>query len=92
MTLDVSEVDILNGELLLYPNPVKDKLTIQFNTVVDDTVKIDIFDMKGQQIYTLKTDLNENKVDLDLSAMSSGVYLVSIEMDTKTIIKRILLD
>lgn len=68
---------ILNTEnhqlssLKLFPNPVKDILTIQ-NT---ENITIKIYSIKGS---LLKTSTSKNNLEIDLSSFSSGIYFLEI--------------
>ena len=61
------------NKIEVYPNPVKDVLTINTNQQID---KIEILNFNGQK---LKTFLFQNKVDLN--SLNSGIYLVKIFND-----------
>ncbi|MGD0711422.1 MAG: FISUMP domain-containing protein [Bacteroidales bacterium] len=72
--------DILNKEMLkIYPNPATNNITIE----VPQPAIIDITNIQGQIIKTLKTI--GNKTNIDISAFPDGVYVV--EMKTEKGIK-----
>jgi hypothetical protein len=64
----------LNKEIKLFPNPVKDNMTL----LLDESVvsKINITNYLGQIVYTLNSPLS--KQEIDLSFLTSGVYLLNI--------------
>jgi subtilisin-like proprotein convertase family protein len=70
----------------LYPNPVDDSFFIEhdFNTSPD----IDIFNALGQNVMTFRTGQNE-KTEISVKGLSSGVYLVKITSGSKTLLKKI---
>ena len=65
-----------------YPNPFNPSTTINFRLAVDSKVSLKVFDVLGQEVATL---LNGNiaagshTVNLNASALNSGVYLYKIE-------------
>lgn len=69
-------------KLAYFPNPVKDVLTIR-NDVNITTIKI--YDLTGKQVITDKFD--SKNVNIDVSSLPKGVYMVKIggENSTKTI-------
>lgn len=71
----------LTEKLLIYPNPVKDFLSVQLNNdkVINEPVTIKIFNLHGQLILTNLLQLNEdNSCEIDLSTLPQGIYLISI--------------
>ena len=58
--------------LHVYPNPAKDKITIQTKNELN---KIDILNISGVKIEEIK-DLNQNSIDI--SHLSTGIYFIQI--------------
>ncbi len=58
----------------VYPDPAKNNITIE-NTSTEETLSI--FNMQGQLV--LKQALKGVKEDIDISALSEGIYIVKIE-------------
>ena len=71
-------------KVVLYPNPTKDYLTIAGITAEG---KIEIYSTLGQKVFE-QTFAGETTVHFDLT---SGVYLVKITADAKTIVKKLLI-
>lgn len=65
--------DISKAEFAYYPNPVKDFLNISGKSKVS---KIEIFELSGKQILSKNAD-NQN-VQLNLSSLPSGVYIIKV--------------
>jgi hypothetical protein len=66
--------------IIFYPNPVKDELYIRSEEKLE---KIEIYNHIGQKV------LDNNKVMINLSELSSGVYFLKVYSETgKTGIKR----
>ena len=65
-----------------YPNPVKDVLTLSYDTEIQ---KVSVFNLLGQEVIT--KSINANLGQIDMSALSEGTYLVKVTADnaTKTI-------
>ena len=70
--------NIKSDEFVIYPNPVKDYLTIKGNSVVN---KVTVFNSLGQILF--EKNQNNSEFSLDLSNLSSGNYYVKVESDDK---------
>jgi hypothetical protein len=77
-------------EVVAYPNPVSGKLYIQLTEplVID---YIHLYDLNGND-FILKYDpgTSPNMVELDMSELNAGLYLIKLEMTTETKVIRIL--
>ena len=73
------------ANLWIYPNPVKDILTIQSGFTIH---QIDIFDISGKRVYSEKTSVNS--VDIDASRFTAGTYSVRIETSRGTITRKLI--
>jgi hypothetical protein len=63
----------------LYPNPVKDRLTIK----VDNFQSVEVFNVVGQQVLT------SNEAVVDMSGLQQGIYFIRVAADGKIVVKRI---
>ena len=61
-----------NANLMLYPNPTKDKLFVQ--SIGEKAQSMDVFSMEGKKVGTYK--INDNGVDV--SSLEKGIYLLRI--------------
>lgn len=78
----IGEEEIQIGNVSIYPNPVKDKLNVNYNLSGSDNVSIQLVSIKGELIAEL---LNEKKSSglhhemLQLpSSVSTGVYFLKL--------------
>ena len=76
-------------QIKIYPNPIKDSLTIKLSTTVSNKIIIKVSTILGKQIRT-KIVSNDNKITIDTSSLSQGVYLISIYQNNKVITKKII--
>ena len=74
---DVSE----NGEefISLYPNPVKDRLTVQ----AENLQSIEVFNLVGQLVMTTDQPV------VDMNDLNQGVYFVRVKADGMIVTKRV---
>ena len=71
-----------DGQLVLFPNPVKDELTIR-NSFTSGTVYL--YDLNGKQVMARKLAANNSQpVRISLTGLPAGMYVVKLEADGKT--------
>lgn len=77
ITLGVNDLDLT--KLKYYPNPVNDILSIEYQDAIK---KVEIFDLTGKLV---KTEMFDGaNVQLNLSNLSSGTYMVSIHTEKQS--------
>lgn len=79
-TLSITD-ETINNELLVYPNPTSDKLTIKTNYDID---KVELYNILGKKVME-----NANTQELNLNSLSNGVYMLQIYSGKTKLIKRI---
>lgn len=77
----LSTEEVSENNVILFPNPVKDKLTLE-NPDLKIT-NIQIINTEGKLI--LQQKINSIKTEIDFSALSKGIYFIRIESDGKII-------
>lgn len=65
----------------IYPNPVKDNLNISFPGTIQKA-SLSIYNVLGKKI--IETEINPDSNKINLSTLTSDVYLVSITAENKT--------
>lgn len=76
---DENKIDeIADRELVVYPNPVSTTTTVEIE--INSNIKTDIyvFDLHGRQILKQSRQLSKgvNKVNIDMSGLRAGAYIV----------------
>jgi len=77
----------------IYPNPVKDKLNIEINGLIDNDLSIEFFDINGEKLLNKNFNSNSDVIyeNIDLSNYANGVYFIIIKssnlIKTEKIIK-----
>ena len=86
---DEDGIEELTSSLLLYPNPVNDRLYIETLTLtLTQTLSIEIYDIYGRLQNYKTTRLQDNLV-IDVSNFKSGVYFVMIKTNDGVVTRRI---
>lgn len=73
----------------VYPNPVRDFLTLSFTSVAKESAALSLFDFQGRMVLEEKLNLQpgENRFTLDVNNFSPGIYLLKVVngSDAKTV-------
>jgi hypothetical protein len=88
--LSVSSVNN-NNEINIYPNPTRNKFTIQFNgqnLSPQNNLEYQIFNSFGQNLITGKLDKYDSNCEIDISNLPIGLYFLEI-YDQNQFIKNI---
>ena len=85
------EEEILGTDLLLYPNPASEMLILEVKELIQADLSLSILDLKGQLILQKDWIHNslEKKTVLDVSSLSSGIYILKIERDGRSLHRKI---
>ena len=73
-TLGSNSFDTSN--FVAYPNPVKDVLNLSYKTAISN---VKVVNLLGQEVVNAKA--NTNDVQVDMSALNAGVYIVNVTVD-----------
>lgn len=83
----------LLSDVMIYPNPITDKINMTYNLKRNTNVSIKIMDVLGNDVLTLlsqRVEAGEQKNTFQLSnRISPGFYFVRIIVGTEPFIKRI---
>jgi len=81
---DITAISVISAaDLLIYPNPAVDVLTVTPSNSVCEISKVSIFSLDGQLLISKDND-NMSKVNVEISDLASGIYLMSIHTDDNT--------
>ena len=72
-------------EFALYPNPAKSFVTLEFETLEENTL-LQILDINGRRVRTLELKAGVETLRIDASDLPKGVYTVMIGSTTKKLI------
>jgi hypothetical protein len=78
-----------DSDFVIYPNPTNGLLKIFFKSPQGETLSTVIFNSTGQKVFesTGSAGWSDNPIDIDLSSLSAGIYLLKAQINgaTKTI-------
>lgn len=73
----------------LYPNPAASNISAVFNSSQTETVRLRIIDMNGRPVMEQNQSVinGENKIDVNISNLQSGNYILQLNGSTKQVAK-----
>lgn len=75
----LSTEDINNNMIRIYPNPVKDILTVDLGKIYQK-LQVQLYNVVGQKISDLVFE-NKNSLEINTSKLSNGMYFLKISTD-----------
>ncbi|MCX6286484.1 MAG: T9SS type A sorting domain-containing protein [Bacteroidetes bacterium] len=70
-----------NKDIVIYPNPLTDMLTIETNSL-NTNQQFEIINLTGRLVYT--SYINKKKTTVNMSDFPSGIYILKLNMDKET--------
>ncbi len=69
------------GSVLISPNPVMNRAQMVFESGLPSNANITVLDVTGKTVLQLNADVQEglNNIEVDLSSLNQGVYIIAIE-------------
>lgn len=92
--LSVNKLSIGSDEISVYPNPAKQQLNIAFNgAFTSEKLTVKIFNIVGQEVMNLWTVAENNSLlSLDVSSLSSGIYVLNISNSEESISQKLIIE
>ena len=87
-TLSVDENELADS-LNFYPNPVQNELTIKNSRGIQINT-IELFDISGRRVKNILVNQNNTNMNINLSDLSNGVYIINIISDNGQLSKRLI--
>ena len=83
--------NILEENIQIYPNPTSGQVFIKLNSLLHEEGSFRVFNLLGEQVFGLPwQQLSQPVYELNLNDLSSGIYLVEIQIGSAKLVKRIL--
>ncbi len=79
----------ITNDMLVFPNPANNMVSIQFQDNMENTT-ISLLSITGARIYEMKMK-NENHVEIPVSSIKEGLYLLEVANNKSHITKKLLI-
>lgn len=76
------------NELVIYPSPTKNTITISFTNYFGINSRLTILDAYGKKVYESNDEKpygNEFKKTIDVSSFAKGIYFIQLEFEQQTL-------
>lgn len=88
--LSSSDIEIIENTKI-YPNPTKGKITIS-NIKNIDLISVKVYNVLGKLVRDIPIEKGLSKLDIDLSNLNKGVYLLSLKSADKNTTKKLIIN
>lgn len=89
-TLGVGDDSLLN--VSLYPNPVDREITLEISDGIHQEVEINLFNLLGELIQREVKSPIQNKLKMDISPISNGMYILKVVSEEKSTVKKFIVN
>ena len=91
--LSVPDNEYSKNEVLIFPNPAKDNLTVQFLSFPNTReVALKIYSIDGKQMGKYLFEANSPEMDVSVAHLVNGMYILEIINDSGSIYKKFIKD
>lgn len=87
------ELEEVNQIMNVYPNPAQDGMfSVQYSLTKKSDVTISVYDAIGKELFnTSAQNVTNDRVEVDLSTESEGVYFVRLTSDNGSLVRKVVL-
>ena len=78
--------ELVNSNLIVYPNPTMDNFTIDVSASLNIPATIEISNIQGQLLNTLTA--TSGQMNVDISSLPSGLYMVEMKTEKGVVVKK----
>ena len=77
-------------DVIVMPNPATDYANVIFTNPISEEAEVGFFSVDGKLIWEQIIEIGTDQINIDMTSYSSAVYLIRIESENYTKIRRIL--
>ncbi|MDA8693452.1 S8 family peptidase, partial [Saprospiraceae bacterium] len=90
-TTSSTQSNTLDESISVYPNPATNSLKIEYAAPNNEELKVSIYSITGQK--QIETNFyNQNTIELDVSDLSKGIYLLEVQNDNLVSTRKIIVN
>lgn len=92
--VEQSTTQDIDNSISVYPNPTHGLSTIRFTSSGTEQLAVSVTDMEGREVMTMNhpASIGAVEIPLDVTELSSGMYMVSISQNGQTYTERIIVE
>lgn len=84
INLTDDNIEELNGKsLFVYPNPTNGRIAIQLENKNATKIDFHVVDIMGREVYPKAVSKIVGQLEVDLSILESGIYILNLSIDEK---------
>jgi hypothetical protein len=80
-------IDTKRWDLILYPNPTSNIITLESNLLLEENAQIQIYNVLGQKVKEISIDEDTSIIEIDVSLFLNGIYNLHLQSGNYKIIK-----
>ncbi|MDI1354359.1 MAG: T9SS type A sorting domain-containing protein [bacterium] len=88
-----NSADAFEGSYI-YPNPAQSSAVLALDLTSSSAVDVTVFNTVGQAVKSIRTQgqVGENHINIDLSGLSTGIYLVNVKAGNASTTKKLIVE
>jgi len=86
----VSKLIDIPVALKISPNPFEQELTLQTNAGINENLKIEVFDLNGNRVYSGIHNNETGTLKLNLGKLTQGMYVLKLVTSTQVFQSKII--
>ncbi len=92
-TTNVDEVEDIT-RLSLFPNPASEQVVVRFNLLNSTHLTIELTNVMGQIVWSTNyfAQRHQNMLEVDVDALATGVYLMTVKSDKSSVTQQIVVE
>ncbi|MDX1462588.1 MAG: T9SS type A sorting domain-containing protein, partial [Marinirhabdus sp.] len=79
----------LDAGITMYPNPAQGQVTIANSSNIN-LERLTMYDVNGKMVNTTDLSDMQGEQTIDIANLASGVYIVQIESENASVVKRLI--
>ncbi len=88
ITTGISKPELKNLEAILYPNPCKDNITLNFAEPLQEQAVAGIYNLTGQLIHSFSLSKSQTNLNINTTSFPSGIYVLRVSTKSTAISKK----
>lgn len=80
-----------NNDVQISPNPSSGIFNVKVLTKELEDFELTVFNLAGQELKSISMLINQNEIQLDLSELANGVYILVFELGTEIIHHKVII-